>query len=173
MAAPDWFCPLPLDCSEVYGALSIGGETLHRGAWCVYDLSQLYESPQFRGDNVLSEATAGRAARPVLTDETEYTLPLMFSGAVKPGGTSYGAPAGGLLANRREFHTLYIDPIRSGTASLSATLTVPDSDDPALTIDYTFDVQPLRLTGWTLLPNAYARAQLEIRVAVPDFVESA
>ena len=172
MAAPDWFCPLPLDCSETYGRLSIDEETLHRGAWCAFNLSPLYDSSEFRGDNVLVERLEGRVARPIVTDETDYTLRLMFSGAVKPDGTPWAAPAGGILANRRAFHDTYLDPIRSGTASLPATLEVPDPDDPNEVLVYEFDVQPLRLTGWTLLPNAYARANLDIRVPVPELVEA-
>lgn len=168
MAAPDWFCPLPLNCSEVYGRLTIATESLHRGAWCAFNLSPLYDSPEFRGDNVLVETEEGRAARPMLTDETDYSLRMMFSGAVKANGDPWAAPAGGILANRRQFHDWYIDPIRSGTASLAATLAVPDPDDPEELLTYEFDVQPLRLSGWTLLPNAYARATLEIRVPVPN-----
>ena len=162
-------CPLPLNCSDVYGELTVDGWTLHGPAWCAHDLSALYESPDFRDANVLVETEEGQIARPMVTDQTDYTLPMMFSGAVDRTGAAYTVPAGGLLANLRALEARLIDPIRSGTADLSATLTVPDPMDPNEDIVYTFDVQPLRLT-WTLLPGGYARAVLNLRVPVPDFV---
>jgi hypothetical protein len=169
VSAPDWFCPRPLDCSEVYGTLTIDGESLHRGGWCAFDLSSLYDSPEFRGDNVLVESEEGRVARPVVTDETDYSLPLMFSGAVDPDDAPYLYVAGGLLANREAFTATFVAPIRTGTASLAATLAVPDPYDGTPTA-FTFDVQPLRLVDWQLLPNAYATATLLLRVPVPDLL---
>jgi hypothetical protein len=168
MPAPEWFCPLPLDCSETYGELTINNVSLHGPAWCAFDLSPLYDSPEFRGDNVLVETLAGRIAKPTLTDETTYSLRLMLSGYSDQAGTPWAAPAGGLLANRRAFEAAFITPIRTGTADLPATLLVPDPNDVALGITFVFDVQPLKLTGWTLLPNAYARATVELRVPRPD-----
>lgn len=170
MSAPDWFCPLPLNCGDTYGELTIDGLSLHGPAWCAWDLSPLYDSPEFRGDNILVERLDGKVARPVVTDETDYSLRLMFSGYSDQAGVPWGAPAGGVLANRQAFHDTYVAPIRSGTASLPATLEIPDPDDPNATITYLFDVQPLKLSGWTLLPNAYARGVLELRVPVPELV---
>ena len=164
------FCPRPLDCSEVYGHLQIDGWSLHGPAWCAHDLSALYEAPNLRGDNVLVETLDGRVARPMVTDETDYSLPMMFSGATDRAGVAYTSPAGGLIANRRAFYDRFIDPIRSGTASLAAVLDIPDPAS-AGTLSLTFDVQPTRLT-WALLPGGYARAVLTLRVPVPAFVEA-
>jgi hypothetical protein len=169
--APDWFCPVPLDCSDTYGTLAIDGETLHRGAWCAHDLSSLYDSPEFRGGNVLVESEEGRVARPIVTDETDYSLPMMFSGAVDPDDSPYLYVAGGLLANREAFTAAYVTPIRSGTADLPATLSIPDPVDGTPTV-WTFDVQPLMLTDWQLLPNAYATATLLLRIPKPSLVLS-
>ena len=161
-------CAHPLDCSTSYGELTIDGWSLHTGAWCVPDLSPIYESPEFRGDNVLVETEHGRVARPIVTDETDYALRMMFSGAVDRSGTGWTNHAGGVLANRRAFVDHYIAPIRNGTAALPATLVVPDPDTVDGTLTFEFDVQPLRLT-WNLLPGGYARAVLRLRVPVPDF----
>lgn len=165
-------CPKPLNCSGVYGDLTIAGWSLHTGAWCAHDLSPLFDSPEFRGDNVLIESEVGRSARTIVTDETEYSLRMMFSGAVDRLGAAYVNPVGGLLANRSAFVGQIIDPIRTATATLTAVLTIPDPTDPAATIALEFDCQPIRLTGWTLLPDGYARTVLRLRVPVPTFVES-
>jgi hypothetical protein len=167
MPAPDWLCPLPLNCSDTYGELVIDGESLHRGGWCAFDLSSLYDSPEFRGENVLVERLAGRVARPVVTDETDYSLPFMFSGAVDPDGDRYVRPAGGLLANRAAFLAAFVDPVRAGSASLPATLTLPDPHDGDDHLVFVLEVQPLRLVDWQLLPGAYATASLLLRIPVP------
>lgn len=164
-------CARPVDCTETYGELTIAGWSLHTGAWCAWDLSPLYSSPEFRLDNVLVETLPGRVARPGLTDETDYSLNLVFSGAVSRTGTPYAHHPGGLLANLRALEAQLVTPIRSGTAALAAELAVPDPDDAEETVVFEFDCQPLRLE-WTLLPNAYARAVLELRVPVPEFVEA-
>lgn len=164
-------CARPINCTETYGELSIAGWSLHTGAWCAWDLSPLYSSPEFRLENVLVESDDGRVARPALTDETDYSLNMVFSGAESRLGAAYTHHPGGLLANLRAFEAQLVTPIRTGTASLSAELAVPDPSDAGATITFTFDCQPLRLL-WTLLPDAYARAVLELRVPVPEFVEA-
>lgn len=150
-------CALPLDCSDTYGALTIDGWSLHTGAWCAFDLSTLYESAEHRGSNVLVESLPGRVARPLLADETEISLPMLFSGAVNRLGAAHADSVAGLFTNRAAFTARLIAPIRAGVASLPASLAVPGG--PALT----GGVQPLRL-GWNLLPNGYARATLTLRI---------
>jgi len=160
-------CPLPLDCSETYGRLTIDTWSLHTGAWCAFDLSTLTDSPEFRGENILVERLAGRVARPMLTDETTYTLPMLFSGAEDRTGTPWTSPAGGLLANIRALSDRIVEPLRDTDATLPATLEVPDPDDPDADLTYVFDVQPLRIVK-ELLPGGYARGVLTLRVPVPD-----
>ena len=172
MSAPDWWCPLPLNCSETYGELEIDGDSLHGPAWCAHNLSPLYDSPDFRDDNPLVETQPGRVARPTIVDQTDYSLRLMFSGATDQAGTPHDDPAGGLLANRRLFVATFIDPIQSGAAvDLPATLTVPDAAGGA-DIVFAFACQPLKLSGFTLLEGGYARAVLELRIPVPEFAEA-
>ena len=165
-------CPAPLNCSETYGELVIDAVTLHGPAWCAWDLSPLYDSPEFRDDNILVERLAGRVARPTVIDETDYSLRLLFSGySNQSGSTVWTDGAGGLLANRRTFVETFVEPIQTGTADLAATLTVPDGAGGA-DIVFEFACQPLKLSGFTLLPDGYARAVLELRIPVPDLVEA-
>ena len=164
-------CPDPLNCSTIYGELTIDGWSLHTGAWCAWDLSTLFDDDTPRGDNVLVETEAGRIARPLLGDQRDLDLPMMFSGAVDRTGTVWANPAGGLSANRRAFRGHMIDPIRTGTATLAATLTVADPDDPNEDVVLEADVQPLTLR-WTLLPGGYARAILRLRIPAGVFVEA-
>ena len=158
-------CPLPVDCSDTYGELTIDGWSLHTGAWCAHDLSPLFESADHRGENVLVETLPGQQARSLVDDQTDYRLRMMFSGAVDRTGTAHPEGAAGLAANRRAFTNRLIRPIREGTATLPASLVEPD---PAGPVTYTADVQPLRL-DWTLLPGGYARAVLRLRIPAGAF----
>jgi hypothetical protein len=171
VSAPDWWCPLPLNCTETYGRLTIAGVATQGPGWCAHDLSPMYDSPEFRADNPLVETQAGRVARPTIADQTDYSLRVMFSGATDQDGTPHVDPAGGLLANRWEFVETFIDPILSGAASdLPAELVIPSASGG--TITYLFDCQPLKLDGFVLLEGAYARGVLELRIPVPELAES-
>lgn len=160
-------CPSPLDCSETYGRLTIDDWSLHTGAWCAFDLSTLTDSPAVRGENVLVETLNGRVARSGRPDEAEVDLPVMFSGAVDRTGAPYDVPAGGLLANIVAFVGRFIRPILDDTAALTAVLALPSPTTPETTVDYTFDVQPIRLEK-ELLPGGYARGVLTVRIPIPD-----
>lgn len=159
-------CPRPLDCSQTYGTLTVAGWSLHTPAWCAHDLSPLLASSEVRGPNVPVETQPGQQPRPVVAHETDVSLRMLFSGAVDEAGGAYPNPAGGLDTNRRRFTAALISPIRSGTAALTATLTLPD-DGIAGPQVYQFPVQPLRLE-WELLPNGYARAVLQTRLPQPS-----
>lgn len=159
-------CPNPLDCSIVYGELAINGWSLHNGAWCAWDLSALFESANVKGENVDVPQIDGRVARAGRDDETVYSLPMMFSGAVTHAGLAWDHPPGGLLRNLRDAEGRWVRPIRSGTPSLPATLTVPEPDGYDLVL--TAAVQPTRL-AWQLLPNSYARAVLTLTVPAGRF----
>jgi hypothetical protein len=156
-------CPVPLSCSTDYGELVIADTSLHLGAWCAIDLSELYATAERRGENVLVEATAGRVPRPMLDDETDYSVPLAFSGAVDPDDVEHADPVAGLFANRDAFVATFIDPIRAGTATLPATLDVPGGGYPLAA-----DVQPLELE-WRLRPGGYAVGVLTLRVPAGRF----
>lgn len=160
-------CPLPLDCSTAYGELTIDGWTLHGPAWCVTSLSDLRNSPSIRLDNIEVEDQPGTIAKSGLDDAEDYSLPIVFSGAVDRTGTEYANPAGGLFANRQALHDRLIAPIRNGTADLPAVLDLPDPDDSEATIGYVGDVQPIMLRNWQERPGGYAVAILVVRVPRP------
>ena len=165
-------CPLPLDCSEAYGRLSIDGWTLHNGAWCAWDLGELHDSPATDGTNWYVEDRDGNIPQAVVLAETTYSIPVAFSGAVDRLGVAWANPAGGLFANRRAFEAHYIAPLRNGTASLPAVLQIPDPDTDGAWIDVAVDVQPTRLT-WQLHPGGYARGVLTLVVPEQAFVDPA
>lgn len=171
MSASDRWCPQPLNCTETYGTLTVAGVPLQGPAWCAFDLSPLYDSPDFREDNPLVETQPGRVARPTIADQTDYSLRVMFSGATDQDGNPWNDPAGGLLYNRLLFIETFIKPIQTGvTSSLTSELDFPLPSGSIAT--YQFESQPLKLDGYTLLPGAYARAVLEFRIPDPELIEA-
>lgn len=160
-------CPVPLDCNDVYGRLVIDGWSLHTGAWCAYDLSDLFRSPAFKGENVPVDGEPGTSARSLLPDETTYSVPMMFSGAVDRTGTPHTDTDGGLLANRQAAVARWVDPIRNGTATLAASLYLPTPAGGE--VEWSAAVQPLGFEDWQLLPVGYAEATLAVRVTAGGF----
>lgn len=71
-----------LDCPPCGAELTLAGWSQHTGAWCAVDLSALLSGPETRGESVLVERLDGQVARRRRFDETTYTLPYVFSGAV-------------------------------------------------------------------------------------------
>ena len=161
-------CARPLNCTTTFGALTIASTSLHGPAWCLTDTSPLLESPEFRGANILVERLNGRVARPHVTDETDYSLRVMFSGYSNQAGTPWANQQGGLLQNRAAFETTFINPIRAASATLAASLVVPNGSGGTTT--YNFNCQPLRLRGWAVRRPAYGRGILELRLPVPDLM---
>ena len=160
------FCARPLNCTTTFGTLTIGGLSLHGPAWCAFDLSPLTDSPEFRDSNILVESLPGRAARPTVVDQTDYSLRMMLSGYSNQAGVPWSNPAGGLLANKLKLIEELVEPIQQGTSSLAGVLTVPHPESG--NIVYTFDCQPLRITVSTPRSSPYARGVLELRVPVPE-----
>lgn len=87
-------------CTTCTGELIIGSEdddapfnlapyplTMNRLAWCLTDLSPLWEVPNRRGANVLLPLVPGRAPEPRRDDETDYALDFIVSGVVDENGT--------------------------------------------------------------------------------------
>jgi len=161
-------CALPLDCNDVYGALTIRGWSLHTGAWCAYDLSPVFSSPAFRGENIKVESYPGRQPLVLVDDESEISLQMMFSGAEDRLGVASAASNAGLMTNLRAFREHIIDEVRNGAvATVASTLVVPEDGGD---VTYAADVQPITL-DWTLLPGGYARAVLGLRVPGGRWVE--
>ena len=75
-----------LECPPCGAELELAGWSQHTGAWCVVDLSELLSGYDTRGDSVLVETRPGREGRDRLFDETTYSLPYVFSGAVDRHG---------------------------------------------------------------------------------------
>lgn len=88
-----------LDCPPCGAELTLAGWDQHTGAWCAVDLSELLSGPDMRGDSVLVEAQDGRSARARRPDETAYTIPMVFSGAVDRTGSAYADADAGRASN--------------------------------------------------------------------------
>ena len=92
-----------LDCPPCGATLELAGWSQHTGAWCAVDLSALLSGADTRGDSVLVERLDGQVGRDRLFDETTYSLPYVFSGAVDRLGDPYGDADEGRAANLLAF----------------------------------------------------------------------
>lgn len=151
-----------LDCPDCGAELQIEAagdwQTMHRGAWCAADLSELLSSPALRGESKLIRGNDGRTFSRRRPDETTYSVPMVFSGAVDRNGNvkephDHEAQ---LETNRAWFEANIVEP--SWTSALNARLLMPDGNTRTATVMCTFT--------WTVKPGHHALAVLSL--TIPD-----
>lgn len=126
----------PLACDAAYGKLTIEGVSLSTPAWCLPDLSALWEPRDFRGSNRLIPGLNGRKPYKRRLDETRLSLPLLVVGFCDQSGTPYdemGVPFNqGLETNIRYLQEAFglDDPalLPSGNSTLTAVFTLPSGN---------------------------------------------
>ena len=112
---------------------------MHRAAWCLTDLSSLWEPANQRGANVIIPEVAGRRAYPRKVDETDYALPFLISGLVDETGAFTGEDENEQLRENLAYLRQYVlDP--SAGATRPAQLKSPDAS-----VTLTADVQVMPL----------------------------
>lgn len=79
----------PLNCETCYGTLTIDEVSMHTPAWCLFDLSALWSTPEYRGSNRVIPGRQGRKPYKRRIDETRYSLPLLVTGYCDENGTPY------------------------------------------------------------------------------------
>lgn len=134
-------------CTECSGELSFTEEpeseiyplTMHRPAWCLTDLSSLWEIPNQRGANVLIPLLAGRYPEPRRDDETDYALPFIVSGVVDESGDPAEDENQQLMDN---LAYLRENVFTFTGATRPAELVSPDGND-TLTAEVQFGERPL------------------------------
>lgn len=117
-------------CTDCSGEFSFTGAddpfpfTMHRLAWCLTDLSSLWEMPNQRGQNIIIPGLEGRRARLRRADETDYALPFVVSGIVDLDGAPTDDEEEGLRDNLLYLRSTVLDP--TGDETRPAQLVSPD-----------------------------------------------
>lgn len=70
-----------LQCPTCDGTVTIAGHSMHRKAFCLYDLSSLFNGTERRGSNRIRPGYAGAKAYRRRRDATQHSLPIHVSGA--------------------------------------------------------------------------------------------
>lgn len=110
------------------GTLSIGGSSLHTAAYSLLEESvlQLWTPRSHRGRNVVIPGAAGTRPKPRRVDESIYPMKLVIVGAVDDTGAVNSDVYEGLQENIAAVEAIIASPTPP-TATLSATLTMPDA----------------------------------------------
>lgn len=103
-----------IDCDLSFGWLTIDGHSLHTPAWCAYDLSPLWGTPEVRGGNRLLPGATGVLPYRKRATETRLSLPFVVYGAFDADGTPNEDPFAGLEANLAFLYTYVILPTNTG-----------------------------------------------------------
>lgn len=144
-----------LDCPPCGAELTLAGWSMHTGAWCAVDLSGLLSGLEVRGEGVLVERQDGQVPKRRRFDSTDYSLPMVFSGAVDRDGDPHTDADEGLAVNRRAFRGQVV------TAQvIEAQLAYPDGYVEVA------DAIATRLE-WEVKPGALALATLQLTIPRP------
>lgn len=151
----------PLQCPPCGAELMLAGWSCHTSAWCVVDLSDLLSGLDVRGEGPLVETFEGRPARDRRFEETEFQLPMVFTGHADRLGDPHPDQFWGLEQNRHAFRTQIV------TAKVvTGQLTYPTYPlGPAARVE-TAPCIASRLE-WEIKPNGIAFAVLNLTVTQP------
>lgn len=133
-------------CTSCSGELKVEDnssvlQSFHRLAWCLLDISPLWEEPNQRGANVVLPGVAGRAENPRRPDETDYALRFAVSGVVDTSGNPVTDENKQLRLNLAYIRANMLNPVAPLT-SRAAQLISPDGMT-TLTGNVQFGQQPL------------------------------
>lgn len=135
-------------CTECTGELIFTGGaspypfTMHRQAWCLTDLSSLWELPNQRGANVIIPETPGRYPNPRRADETDYALPFVISGVVDEADVLASDENAQLRDNMAYLEQYVLSPPTPPATTRAAQLVSPDGMT-TLDADVQFGDSPL------------------------------
>lgn len=145
-----------------FGTLTINSLSMHTFAWRVQDIRPLVSPAAFRGNNVIIPGASGQRAYPWRVDQADHTLDMLITGDCDASGTANVNVATGFYANWGTLRTSLLTPPVAPTATLAATIVLPDATTVAA------DVQVLGLELRNHTPHVDF-AQLKLRIPAGYF----
>lgn len=103
------------------GTLTVGSTSMHCPAWVTFDVHELWNPPDKRGQSLLIPGRTGRLSMPRRDDETTWSLPMLIAGDVD----RLGAPTASLRAGYRANLAYLRANVRSTTSTRTVSLTLP------------------------------------------------
>lgn len=118
---------------------------------------ELLNSPPVRGENLVMPGARGRRSYDPVADQATVSIPLFIEGRMDQDGDPASNPAAGMIDNRDYLIT------NLGLRSL-VTCVFHIEDSP----DWSGEVQPLGLYGWTTLNFRSGDAMVRLDLIIPD-----
>ncbi len=149
--------------AECLGELFINDVSMNTPAWNVLDITPLWMPPASRGTNVLIPYVAGKRAFPMRVDQTDYSLPMVISGAVDKDGNP--DPDGVIACLYRNLHYLrdnVYGPVDGTTVTWPASIFLPWGDLLEADVQVMAIVPSLHISEVT-------KATLELRFPAGEF----
>lgn len=117
--------------TQIFGSLTIGGVLMHRLAFAVTDVTDLWLGPDVRGEDLMIPGRPGRIAFPRRADVTERQLPMVIDGRFDVSGNEFaGNEFEGLLQNIEYLRANVVDPTGVGDGTRAISLTRPGGGSP-------------------------------------------
>ncbi len=119
--------------TQIFGSLTIGGMLMHRLAFAVTDVTDLWLGPDVRGEDLMIPGRPGRIAFPRRADVTERQLPMVIDGRFDVSGNEFaGNEFEGLLQNIEYLRANVVDPTGVGDGTRAISLTRPGGGSPGV-----------------------------------------
>lgn len=117
--------------TQIFGSLTIGGVLMHRLAFAVTDVTDLWLGPDVRGEDLMIPGRPGRIAFPRRADVTEREVPMVIDGRFDVSGAEFaGNEFEGLLQNIEYLRANVVDPTGVGDGTRAISLTRPGGGSP-------------------------------------------
>lgn len=142
---------------DVYA--EINSVPLDTYGWRVIDTGydELLNSAPVRGENLILPGAPGRRDFDPVEDQKAVSIPLLISGSFDEDGTPVAVPSSGMFTHR-DYLTASLG-LRS-----TVTMVFHRGDDLP---DWTGDVQPLGLYGWTTINLQTGDAMVRLDLIIP------
>lgn len=121
-------CPGKIDVagSLADGELRVSGSTMHTPAYAPVDLTELWEGPDQRGDDLMIPGAPGVLPMPRRADVSERRVHMVIDGSVAYTGAVWSNEREGLRRNVARIRSIASDPTGVGDGTRAITLTSPD-----------------------------------------------
>jgi hypothetical protein len=106
--------------------LEVDGTPLSTPAWEVTDLSQMYETPENRGEDEAVPYHEGMQPRRRIIGTKHVILPIFIYGGEDPDGASYANARAGFQANTDLLKRLVLKPVQKGNGTRTLRHHLPD-----------------------------------------------
>jgi len=158
---------VPLANTGGTGTLTINSLLLNGPAWDIPHLESLWLNTAVRGANRRVSGNPGTRALRRRYDETEHQLAMTVIGHFTPAGVQNTDAVAGMVVNLETLRAALVDPIVTGSATVTATLTVPGAASRTAAVQPDLVVSDIRASNVVGGNAKFSICTVVLRLTIP------